>query len=159
MDDWSKYKDFVKTEDPIIGEDIACIEELSDIISEIIKQRISQYDSKADNFLYRLCRIAPQHPFRNIPLSWLGRDPQNQTGMYVKCPKGMTWYLLLGFQKQDNQLYGVSMIYHSAPPECILIPIESIPESVLSIALKAKSLFQTYLASGIVLSIFIQFFI
>ena len=61
--------------------------------------------------------------------------------MYVKCPKGMTWYLLLGFQKQDNQLYGVSMIYHSAPPECILIPIESIPESVLSIALKAYQLF------------------
>ena len=124
-----------------IWDNSSLIDEQVTHYSEIIKQRISQYDSKADNFLYRLFRIAPQHPFRNIPLSWLGRAPQNQTGMYVKCPKGMTWYLLLGFQKQDNQLYGVSMIYHSAPPECILIPIESIPESVLSIALKAYQLF------------------
>ena len=109
--------------------------------SELIKDRMSQYHKEADNFLYRLLRIAPQHPFCDIPLCWMGIDPQNLTGMYVKCPKGMTWYLLLGFQKQNNQLYGVSLIYHSAPPYRVLVPIESIPESVLSIALKAYQWF------------------
>ena len=56
MDDWSKYKDFVKTADPIIGEDIVCIEELSDIISEIIKQRHKLNLSQRD--LADICGMA-----------------------------------------------------------------------------------------------------
>ena len=138
LEEISKYYDMY---DFPMWDNTSIIDEMVTHYSEMIKHRISQYDSNADNFLYRLFRIAPQHPFRTIPLCWLGQHPQNQTGVYVKCPKGMTWYLLLGFQKQNNQLYGVSMIYHSVPPEYILIPIESIPESVLSFALKAYQLF------------------
>ena len=56
MDDWSKYKDYVKSTDPIAGEDLTCIEELSDIISEIIKQRHELNLSQRD--LADICGMA-----------------------------------------------------------------------------------------------------
>lgn len=109
---------------------------------EQVRTRIQHYDSKYDSLIGRFFGYALKHPFNDIPLCWLGDHPAGWTGIYVKVPRGKTWYLLIGFEKQDDTLYGVTKIYHSAPPDTGLVNVSEIPESVLSEALRAYQKFE-----------------
>ena len=102
---------------------------------DIVRSRIQDYDINKDSLVKRIFGLAPKHPFKDIPLCWIGPHPEGQIGLYVKVPKGKTWYLLLGFDKRDNSLYGVALIYHSVPPELCLVHVDEIPKSVLAEAL------------------------
>lgn len=107
-----------------------------------VRARIQNYNSKKDSLIGRFLGYAPKHPFNDIPLCWIGDHPEGWTGIYVKLPKGKTWYLLLGFEKQNNILYGVTKIYHSAPPDTCLVNVSEIPEPVLAEALKCYQKFE-----------------